>query len=88
MSPTVLIVPSAERVKAVRSGSLKYTNGLAVLNQTSPAVPCGTLWPCSSRICRSPRRSTSKAPCAWMQPGVCTGSLSQVVSDVPWRLML
>jgi hypothetical protein len=36
----------------------------------------------------SPRRSTSNAPWAWMHPGVCTGSLSQVVSVVPCRLML
>ena len=37
---------------------------------------------------RSLSRSTSNAPFAWTQPGVCTGSASQLLSGTPCRLML
>ncbi len=50
----MLIVPSAERVSCVRSGSLKYSKGVAVLNQISPGVPFGAGCMFSSRMCRSP----------------------------------
>jgi hypothetical protein len=37
---------------------------------------------------RSLTRKTSTTPCAWLHPGIWIGSLSQFVSETPWRLML
>ena len=61
------MLPSAERASAVFAGSLKYSNGVAVLNQTVPGVPVGQGCMFSSRMCRSPS-STLADRAAMRQP--------------------
>src|SRR3989442_15514500 len=56
------MVPSAERASWVLAGSLKYSNGEAVLNHTVPGVPTGEGVMLSSRICRSPSRTRPTVP--------------------------
>ena len=77
-------VPVRLRVDGGGVGVVGRTLGVLLRLRT----PCCRVLLLACRICRSARRSTSMAPCAWMQPGVCTGSLSQVARVVPWRLVL
>ena len=56
------MLPSGERASLVLSGSLKYSNGVAVLNQTVPGVPIGHGFMFSSRMCRSPSSTLPTVP--------------------------
>ena len=57
-------------------------------NSSGPSPRCAAEFSLTCKIVRSLTRRTSTTPCAWLQPGICTGSLSQFVSETPWRLML
>src|SRR5258708_28395387 len=56
------MLPSGERASLVLFGSLKYSNGVAVLNQTVPGVPAGHAFMDSSRIRRSPSSTLPTVP--------------------------
>src|SRR5439155_16534834 len=56
------MLPSAERASWVLAGSLKYSNGLAVLNHTVPAVPFGQGFMLSSMMWRSPSSTRPTVP--------------------------
>ncbi len=78
MSPTVLMAPSAERARAVFSGSLKYSKGVAVLNHSVPGVPVGQGCIFASSTCSSPSSTLPTVPlCA------SHSALSQAVKPNP-----
>src|SRR3981189_1262185 len=56
------MLPSGERASFVLFGSLKYSNGVAVLNQTVPGVPTAQGCIASSRMCNSPSRTLPTVP--------------------------
>jgi len=56
------MVPSADRLCAVRAGSSKYSNGLAILNHSSPGSPLGEGFIASSSTCNSPASTRPTVP--------------------------
>ena len=72
------MLPSAERASWVLFGSLKYSNGVAVLNQIVPGVPFGHGFMLSSRMCRSPSITLPTVP-RWASHS----ALSQAVKPRP-----
>ncbi len=66
------------RAAAVFAGSLKYSNGVAVLNQIVPGVPLAQGFISASRMCRSPSNTLPTLPrCA------SHSALSQAVNPRP-----